>query len=307
MKKITFKDANLVVDWISFHITGLLDPDSIASYLVQFGFNSNLKETSSEKFKVLFHNSQNQYQVVFVQSSQKFWTGFTVSFSGKNATYFYDLVKNQTIDLATFDFSRTNFGRLDICYFRKTKSIDQEKYLPSFFEQSKQKYLSDTHTKYAKLDYNSKPWIGWILRLGNRKSSNYYRVYQKDLGLQFELELKKSVLKPFQTFFFEERLQEFEERLAKYFYQQFYKVLVLDFSYTDWLLTHLRQFKLFLRPEYQICLVTDYLRNNTIDNFNQKESFFRLLQFFSFIRTIPNYSQISLGTQIYYIVQFDFP
>jgi len=37
MKKITFKDANLVVDWISFHITGLLDPDSIVSYLVQFG------------------------------------------------------------------------------------------------------------------------------------------------------------------------------------------------------------------------------------------------------------------------------
>lgn len=141
MKKISLKDNNLVVDWISLNIAGLLDPDTIASYLLQFGFNSNLKQTSSEKFEVLFHNSQNQYQVVFVSQSQKFWTGFTVSFSGKNATYFYDLLKNQKIDLAIFDFSQTNFGRLDICYFQKTKAIDQGKYLQSFLEESKKNIL----------------------------------------------------------------------------------------------------------------------------------------------------------------------
>lgn len=301
MKKITLKDGNLVVDWISLNITGLLDPDPIASYLLQFGFNSNLKDTSSEKFEVLYHNSQNQYQAVFVSSATKFWTGFTVSFSGKNASYFYDLVKNKTIDLTIFDLSRTNFGRFDICYFRKTMPTDQKKHLQSFLEESKQKYLSSAHTKYATLDYNSK---GWILRLGNRKSSNYYRVYQKNIGFQFELELKKSVLKPFQPFFFEERIEEFEERLAKYFYHQFHKVLALDFSYTDWLLTRLRQLKLLQLPGYQICLVTDYLRKNNLDNFNQKESFFRLLQFLSFIRTIPNSTQISLGNQIYYTVRF---
>ena len=136
-------------------------------------------------------------------------------------------------------------------------------------EESKQKYLSSAHTKYATLDYNSK---GWILRLGNRKSSNYYRVDQKNIGFQFELELKKSVLKPFQSFFFEERIEEFEERLAKYFYHQFHKILALDFSYTDWLLARLRQLKLLHLPGYQICLVTDYLRKNNLDNFNQKES-----------------------------------
>lgn len=303
MKKISLKDDNLVVDWISLNIAGLLDPDPIARYLLQFGFNSNLKQTSSEKFEVLFHNSQNQYQVVFVPQSQKFWTGFTVSFSGKNATYFYDLLKNQKIDLAIFDFSQTNFGRLDICYFRKTKAIDQDKYLQSFLEESKKKYLSLAHTKYAKLDYNSK---GFILRLGNRKSSNYYRVYQKNLGLQFELELKKAALKPFQQFFFEGRIQEFEERLAKYFYQQSHKVLALDFSYADWLLIRLRQLKLFQLPGSQICLVTDYLKNNTLDSLDQKESFFRLLQFLSFIRTIPNTNSIAAGNQIYYIVQFPF-
>lgn len=285
------------------NITGLLDPDPIASYLLQFGFNSNLKETSSEKekFEVLFHNSQNQYQIVFVSQSQKFWTGFTVSFSGKNATYFYSLVKNQTIDLAIFDFSRINFGRLDICYCRKTKAIDQWKYLQSFLEESKQKYLSSVHTKYAKLDYNSK---GFILRLGNRKSSNYYRVYQKNLGLQFELELKKAALKPLQQIFFEGRIQEFEERIAKYFYQQSHKVLALDFSYTDWLITRLRQLKLFQLPGSQICLVTDYLKTNTLENLNQKESFFRILQFLSFIRTITNSTSIDAGNQIYYVVQF---
>ena len=101
-----------------------------------------------------------------------------------------------------------------------------------------------------------------------------------------------------------QEIEEFEERLAKYFYQQSHKVLALDFSYTDWLLTRLRQLKLFQLPGYQICLVTDYLRKNTLDNLNQKESFFRILQFLSFIRTIPNSSQISLGNQIYYTVRF---
>ena len=36
--------------------------------------------------------------------------------------------------------------------------------------------------------------FGFILRIGNRSSSNYYRVYQKHNGLQFELELKNQLV-----------------------------------------------------------------------------------------------------------------
>ena len=32
---------------------------------------------------------------------------------------------------------------------------------------------------------------GYILRIGNRKSSNFYRIYETENGLKFELEIKK--------------------------------------------------------------------------------------------------------------------
>ena len=32
----------------------------------------------------------------------------------------------------------------------------------------------------------------YILRIGNRKSSNFYRIYQTKDGLRFELEIKKN-------------------------------------------------------------------------------------------------------------------
>ena len=42
---------------------------------------------------------------------------------------------------------------------------------------------------------------GFVLRIGSRSSSNYYRVSQKQNGLQFELELKNQVVKLFQKVF----------------------------------------------------------------------------------------------------------
>lgn len=64
------------------------------------------------------------------------------------------------------------------------------------------------------------------MRIGNRSSSNYYRVYKKindDLysersnGLKFELELKNRLVKSFQKFLFHNDLEEFEARLVKHF------------------------------------------------------------------------------------------
>lgn len=40
---------------------------------------------------------------------------------------------------------------------------------------------------------------GSILRIGSRASSNYYRVYEKKNGLEFELEMKKEVVKSVQV------------------------------------------------------------------------------------------------------------
>ena len=44
--------------------------------------------------------------------------------------------------------------------------------------------------------------MGHILRINDRKSSNYYRVYSKNNFLEFELEMKKDALKSIQSIFF---------------------------------------------------------------------------------------------------------
>lgn len=43
---------------------------------------------------------------------------------------------------------------------------------------------------------------GPIFRIGNGKSSNFFRIYQKKDGLEFELEIKKTPLKSVQDLLF---------------------------------------------------------------------------------------------------------
>lgn len=50
-----------------------------------------------------------------------------------------------------------------------------------------------------------------VLRIENRSSSNYYYVSQKSNGLQFELELKKEIVKSLQKFSLNNFIQEFEQ------------------------------------------------------------------------------------------------
>ena len=80
-----------------------------------------------------------------------------------------------------------------------------------------------------------------VLRIGNRSSSNYYRVYQKQNGLQFELELKNQLVKSFQKLLMDNSIQEFEHKLSKHFYRQSFESLNLNSYYMDWLLHWYRQ------------------------------------------------------------------
>ena len=67
--KLTFESENLVVDYISFNIQGLVgrkQVKQIAKYLFQnFGFNSTLALGSDGKEEILFNDSKNKYQVYF--------------------------------------------------------------------------------------------------------------------------------------------------------------------------------------------------------------------------------------------------
>jgi hypothetical protein len=127
MKLVKFQSENLVVDYISFNITGYKDPKPITTYLFDsFGFNSVMKENFKGKSEDLIFKITNKYKVSFVKStynpeSNSYWTGMTVKFSGENGKYFYSLIRRQLIDWCSFDLSCTNLGRFDLYYFRKSK------------------------------------------------------------------------------------------------------------------------------------------------------------------------------------------
>ena len=66
--KLSFESENLVVDYISFNIQGLIDPKLIANYLFQnFGFNYTIEKRINGKWKSQSSNSarQNRFKVSF--------------------------------------------------------------------------------------------------------------------------------------------------------------------------------------------------------------------------------------------------
>ena len=101
LNKLTFKSKRLVVDYLSFNITGCKDPGPIANYLSDsFGFNSVVKETFQGKSEDPIFEITNGYKVSFIKStynpeSNSHWTGLIVRFSGENGAYFYSLVQNK--------------------------------------------------------------------------------------------------------------------------------------------------------------------------------------------------------------------
>ena len=153
--KLSFESERLVVDYLSFNITGYKDPGPIANYLSDsFGFNSVVKETFQGKSEDLIFKITNGYKVSFIKStynpeSNSHWTGLIVGFSGENGEYFYSLVQKKLIDWSIFDLSCTNIGRLDLYYFRKSKSTDQDDLLELFIENSYEKVNAKSKRKKA--------------------------------------------------------------------------------------------------------------------------------------------------------------
>jgi len=105
--KLSFESENLVVDYISFNIQGLVgrkQVEIIAKYFFQIlGFNSTFAKGSTGKEEDWFFDFRNQHQVSFryylyASEYTTYWSGTKVDFSGKNATQFYTLIKQQKFD-----------------------------------------------------------------------------------------------------------------------------------------------------------------------------------------------------------------
>jgi hypothetical protein len=110
------------------------------------------------------------------QSFKSFSKGTTIHFSGSNAAQFYKIIQAQKFDWNILKLKNASLGQIDLHYFRKSKITDQSDQLENFMKKCCQRIRAKSKRRKAKWELESN---GLVLRIGNRSSSNCYRVYQK--------------------------------------------------------------------------------------------------------------------------------
>lgn len=301
MTILNFDSENLVVDWISFNIQGLTDPRIIARRLFS-RFNSFI--TVDDQHRIRFSDPRNNYNVSLRQYNRN-WVGTQIIFSGKNAAYFYKLIKTQKFDWSIFKFDQQtlSLGRIDLCFSRTNDSNDTTKSFDAFLVDSRSHIQNHTTTRHIRLhDFPN----GKMLKVNRRNNSLHYRVYQKDQGVRFEIEFKHRQTKLVQDYLFNNQLDVFEHQLVIQYFKYSGQVLRLDYQYTDWIVDFRRRYQL-VNPTYP-SLLTSYLENG-IGTKEKEERLFHLLQFLSFIKSLQlnpfkDCKRHRIKKQIYYGLKF---
>lgn len=121
--------------------------------------------------------------------SKGYWVGTTIIFSGKDAAYFYKLIKTQRFDWDLLKFTQysLNLGQIDLCFSHPNDLNHTSKSFDGFLVDSRIKIQNYTTTRHIRSqDFPD----GKMLKVNRRNNSLHYRVYKKDQGVRFELEFK---------------------------------------------------------------------------------------------------------------------
>ena len=248
---------NLMVDWLSFNLEGLIDLLIIVSRLAKHFTPYVLIDNVPT---VGFHGLKKKYKVSIRQytGSRGYWVGTQIIFSGKDAAYFYKLIKIEKLDwgLLMFDGHKLSLGRIDLCFSRPNDCSHTIKLFDEFLVNSRSQIQNYTNTRHIKLqDFPD----GKILKVNRRNNSVHYRVYQKDQKVRFEIELKHRQTKLVQNYLFNNQLDIFEHQLVTQYFKYSGRVLRLDYVYTDWVVDFQRRQQ---RNYTSHSLVTSYLETN---------------------------------------------
>ena len=214
--------------------------------------------------------------------SKGYWIGTQITFSGKNAAYFYKLIKTQRFDwdLLKFDGHRLSLGRIDLCFsrfncFNRTTNLFDE-----FLVNSSSQIQNCTNTRHIRLqDFPD----GKMLKVNRRNNSVHYRIYQKDQRVRFEIELKHRQTKLVQDYLFQNQFDVFEHQLVTQYFQYSKRILCLDYPYTDWVLDFQRRYRQVNSTNSS--LLINYLENQ-INSQETEERLFHLVQVLSFIKKL---------------------
>jgi len=296
MSVITLDSGNLQLDWISFNLEGLIDPKIIAGRLLKY---FTLHVLIDDVPSIGYHGFKKKYKVSIHQytGSKGYWIGTRIIFSGKNASYFYKLLKTGKEEHIL------SLGRIDLCFSRPNDWSHTSKLFDTFLVDSRSQIQDHTTTRYMKLhDFPD----GKMLKVNRRNNSLHYRVYQKNERVRFELELKHRQTKLVQDYLFQNQLAIFEDHLVRQYFKYSGKVLRLDYVYTDWIVDFQRRFQGNLNYR---SLVTSYLESQLIKEQEEEKGFFHLLQFLSFVKSLKlnpfkDCKKYRLKEQFYYELKF---
>jgi len=299
--KYSFKSEKLQVDYITFNLkNGKNSTQKIAHFFNRYHrFNCYFydQKAGSEKKKPYLDivNPSYELEMVFVFNANPVNRNtILIQFSGRNAYYFYRILKTQEFNWQIFNLNDLTIGRFDISYIRSNNRIEKSNLL-LFLERSADKFK----TRYPSSD----PLIiGTTLGLGTRTGDYFLRIYSSapdNDSLKFELEIKKYKAKQITPFLIQNSFVEFENSIVESFFRYLKIALVFDTCYTDWLLIRLRDTK---KPTNY--LISNYLNKNLVTySMDDKLTFYRVLQFLSFTRT-RHFKKEILNGEFYYTFSF---
>ena len=294
MKLLSFQSENLVVDYISFKFQSLKNSEkrNLVNYFFNIGFNCYQQSGKAAKpiSEPISVSLKNNFQADFVVDNP-YWKGTLLTFSGLNAAVFYTLVQKKLIPWHLFSSGILN--RFDLYFSRNHKSEDKISVYEFF--QGCQKHLLRT-SQNVELDKNSK---GLILRIGSRRSDNYFRIYETKYSLKFEHEINRKSIRTYHLFLVSNNLEEFEDKLSKYYLSYVSQLLPLNYSYLDWLVVKLRSIQTKTIPS-QI-LKTDYIQKEISTD---PRTFVMLLQFLNYAQQL-DFEKQSFDQISYRIVSFN--
>lgn len=141
-----------------------------------------------------------------------------------------------------------------------------------------------------------------ILKIGNRRSSRYYRIYtnQKNKLLRFEAEMKGHLIKDFQdlliTSYFEEH--QFKSEIAYQFFKYSLEILssLNQTSHIDWLATRIRPYQYRNAFALELTIHSDYLSQMDYKLMKEKQYLITLLHLLTYVNRL-NYTNKSLTSK----------
>lgn len=127
--ELNFETEKLVVHWLEISIEGLYDLEKIqvlANYFdKKLKLNSTFRGSDKRVSQSSINHPENNFNVVFVRTCLKHWSGTKLVFSGENGTYFYKLVQQTKVNWKILKLGSLTLSRFDVYYFEKISDSDE--------------------------------------------------------------------------------------------------------------------------------------------------------------------------------------